>query len=60
MKKNIIRSRITAVILEVIGVIINHITHHFSGEFFLTQVLFGGEWQVWRGVGMGLNKVCCI
>lgn len=57
MKKNIIQSLITAVILEAIGVIINLITYHVSGEFFLAQVLYGGEWQGWRGFGMVLNKV---
>ena len=57
MKKNIIRSLITAVILETIGVIINLITYHFSGEFILAQELYGGEWQGWRGFGMVLNKV---
>lgn len=57
MKKNIIRSLLTAVILEAIGVIINLITYHFSGEFLLAQELYGGEWQGWRGFGMVLNKV---
>lgn len=57
MKKVLLSSLISSVVIEAIGAIINLISYFISGKLLLAQQLYGGECCVWRGFGVALTEV---
>ena len=57
MKKVLIRSLITALVINLIGVVINLVSFGVNGKFLLAQRLNGGECTEWRGFGLLLTKI---
>ncbi len=57
MKKALIRSLITALVINTTGAVINLVSFFIKGRFLLCQVLNGGECVVFRGFGLILKKI---
>ena len=57
MKKALIRSLITALVINTTGAIINLVSYSINGRFLLCQVLNGGECVQFRGFGLLLTKI---
>lgn len=60
MKKILLRSLITALVINTTGVIINLISFFANGTFLLAQRINGGEYTGWRGFGLHLSKIISI
>ncbi len=56
MKKVLVRSLITALVINTIGAITNLVSYFSSKTFLLAQKINGREWQGWRGFGLLLNR----
>lgn len=57
MKKVLIRSLITALVINTVGAIINLVSFFSNGTFLLAQQINGGEYTGWRGFGLLLSKI---
>ena len=57
MKKALIRSLITALVINTTGAIINLVSYFINGKFLITQVLNGGECTQSCGFGLILTKI---
>ena len=57
MKKALIRSLITALVMNATGAVINLVSYCVNGRFLLCQVLNGGECVNFIGFGLILTKI---
>lgn len=57
MKKILIRSLITALVINMTGAIINLVSFFSNGTFILAQQINGGEYTGWRGFGLHLSRI---
>lgn len=57
MKKVLIRSLITALVINTTGAVINLVSFFANGTFLLAQKLNGGEYTGWRGFGLHLSRI---
>ena len=57
MKKIVLRSLITAIVINTIGAVINLVSYFVNGKFLLSQVLNGGECVQFCGFGLLLTKI---
>ena len=57
MKKALIRSLITALVMNATGAVINLVSYYINGRFLLCQVLNGGECVNFIGFGLMLTKI---
>ncbi|MDE7122331.1 MAG: hypothetical protein K2O42_09240 [Oscillospiraceae bacterium] len=57
MKKVLIRSLITALVINTTGAIINLVSFFANGTFLLAQRINGGEYTGWRGFGLLLSRI---
>lgn len=57
MKKVLIRSLITALVINTSGMIINLVSFFTNGTFLLAQQINGGEYTGWRGFGLLLSRI---
>jgi hypothetical protein len=60
MKKVLIRSLITALVINTTGSIINLVSYFVNGKFLLSQALNGGECIQSYGFGLILTKIIPI
>ena len=57
MKKVLIRSLITALVINTTGAIINLVSYFINGKFLISQVFNGGECNQFCGFGLILTKI---
>ncbi len=57
MKKIMISSLITAVVIEIAGLLINLFSFKSNGSLLLAKQYSGGECMEWRGCGLYLLKL---
>ena len=55
--KSTAASAISAVAVELIGLVINLISYKATGDLLLGKELYGGEWDGKQGFGLLLNRV---